>query len=242
MLLNGALPKLLGAVFYAVRILIFKLIKTGELMTDFVGSAELRAESLCYEINDKFILNSISFSVKAGEVLFIEGSNGSGKTTLLRILSGLMQADEGEVYWNDTSLVDDHVEFNQQLTYIGHASGIKPELTTTENLHFFSSLSGLPRQQDITDAVHWSGLKGLSESPGRHLSFWQQRRIALTRLMIEPARLWILDEPFSGLDSKMINDLQACFIRHINDGGLLILTSHQQIALDEVNTQRIQLG
>ena len=206
-------------------------------MTTFAGNVELRAESLCYEINDKYILNEISFSVKSGEVLFIEGSNGSGKTTLLRILSGLMIADEGDVYWNDISLTDDCVEFNQQLTYIGHASGIKPELTTIENLHFFSSLSGLPRQQDITDAVQWSGLRGLSESPGRHLSFGQQRRIALTRLMIEPARLWILDEPFSGLDSKMINDLQARFVQHAKDGGLLILTSHQKIALDEVNTR-----
>lgn len=211
-------------------------------MATFVGSSELRAESLCYEINDKLILDGINLSVKAGEILFIEGSNGTGKTTLLRILSGLMQADEGDVYWNNNSLRDDRVEFNQQLTYIGHASGIKPELTTTENLLFSSSLSGLPQQQDSTDAINWSGLNGLSESPGRHLSFGQQRRIALTRLMMEPARLWILDEPFSGLDSKMIDDLQACFIQHVHNGGILVLTSHQHVALDEVNTQRIQLG
>jgi len=205
-------------------------------------TAELRAENLSYEINDKLILNNLSFVVKSGEVLFVEGGNGSGKTTLIRILCGLIQADEGQVSWNGENIQSDHIDCYQQLTYIGHATGVKQELTTTENIRFFSALSGLPASQDIQTAIKWAGLRGYENSPGRHLSYGQQRRIALMRLMVDSSLLWVLDEPFSGLDKRMIEKLQDRFIEHANDGGLLIITSHQAINLDRMNSVRIHLG
>ncbi|MFT5395273.1 MAG: heme exporter protein A [Gammaproteobacteria bacterium] len=204
--------------------------------------SELLADKLYYEINDKLILEGVSFSVKSGEMLFIEGSNGSGKTTLLRILSGLMQADEGQITWNGKSIEEDRIEFNQQLTYLGHSTGVKAELSTLENINFFSSLSGLPQKENSQAAIEWVGLKGYEDSPGRHLSYGQQRRIALTRLFMEPSKLWILDEPFAGLDKRMINALETRFKDHVGNGGLLVLTSHQHVELDQVNTTRLQLG
>lgn len=203
---------------------------------------ELRSDNLIYEINDKLIINGMSFSVKSGEMLFIEGSNGSGKTTLLRILSGLMQADDGQITWNGKSIEEDRIEFNQQLTYLGHSTGVKAELSTLENINFFSALSGLPQKENSQTAIEWVGLKGYENSPGRHLSYGQQRRIALTRLLMEPSQLWILDEPFAGLDKKMISALEARFKEHVQNGGILVLTSHQHIELDQVNTTRLQLG
>lgn len=202
----------------------------------------LRADKLSYEINDILILEGVSFSVKSGEMLFIEGSNGSGKTTLLRILSGLMQADEGQITWNGKNIEEDRIEFNQQLTYLGHSTGIKSELSTVENINFFSALSGLPQKENSQAAIEWVGLKGYEDSPGRHLSYGQQRRIALTRLLMEPSKLWILDEPFAGLDKEMIGALEARFKDHVDNGGILALTSHQHIELDQANTTRIQLG
>lgn len=204
--------------------------------------SELRADKLSYEINDKLILEGVSVSVKSGEMLFIEGSNGSGKTTLLRILSGLMQADEGQIIWNGKSIEEDRIEFNQQLTYLGHSTGVKAELSTLENINFFSSLSGLPQKENSQAAIEWVGLQGYEDSPGRHLSYGQQRRIALTRLLMEPSQLWILDEPFAGLDKKMISTLETRFKDHVHNGGILVLTSHQHIELDQVNTSRLQLG
>jgi heme exporter protein A len=204
--------------------------------------AELVAENLVYEINDKLILNDLSLRVKTGEILFIEGGNGCGKTTLLRILCGLIQADEGSVSWNGESIQEGRIDYYQQLTYIGHATGVKPELTTLENMQFFSSISGLPCVDDMRTAIDWVGLGAYENSPGRHLSYGQQRRIALSRLMIESSQLWILDEPFSGLDQDMIEKLQQRFLQHTNDDGLIILTSHQAINLDKMNSTRIQLG
>jgi len=212
------------------------------ISTTLSNNYELRADKLCYEINDKLIIDGVSFSVKSGEMLFIEGSNGSGKTTLLRILSGLMQADEGQITWNGKSIEEDRIEFNQQLTYLGHSTGVKAELSTLENINFFSALSGLPQKENSQAAIEWAGLKGYEDSPGRHLSYGQQRRIALTRLFMEPSKLWILDEPFAGLDKKMINALETRFKDHVDNGGLLVLTSHQHVELDQVNTTRLQLG
>ncbi len=206
------------------------------------GISELCADNLHYEINDKLILEGVSFSVKSGEMLFIEGSNGSGKTTLLRILSGLMQSDEGKVNWNGKDIEDERIEYNQQLTYLGHSTGVKAELSTLENINFFSALSGLPQKENAQTAMEWVGLKGYEDNPGRHLSYGQQRRIALTRLLMEPSQIWILDEPFAGLDKKMISALETRFKEHVHDGGLLVLTSHQHIELDQVNTSRLQLG
>ena len=203
---------------------------------------ELRADNLSYEINDKLILQDVNFSVKSGEMLFIEGSNGSGKTTLLRILSGLMQADEGQITWNGQSIEDERIEYNQQLTYLGHSTGVKAELSTLENINFFSALSGLSQKESSQTAREWVGLSDYKDVPSRHLSYGQQRRIALTRLLMEPSQLWILDEPFAGLDKKIINTLETRFIDHVHNGGLLMLTSHQHLELDQVNTSRLQLG
>lgn len=202
---------------------------------------ELRADNLSYEINDKLILDSISFSVKSGQIFFIEGSNGSGKTTLLRILCGLMQADEGSISWNGIDIEKERIEYNLQVTYLGHNTGVKAELSTLENIHFFSALSGLEKNCDAATAMKWVGLKSYQDVPGRHLSYGQQRRIALTRLLMEPSQLWILDEPFAGLDVKMIDNLRNRFIEHVDNGGLLVLTSHQPIEFEHVDTQRVHL-
>jgi heme exporter protein A len=204
--------------------------------------AELRAVNLHYEINDKLILAGLSLAVSSGEILFIEGGNGSGKTTLLRILCGLMQADEGQVSWNGEPVQSVRLECYQQLTYIGHSTGVKPELTTIENIRFSSAISGLPEIADIQSALDWVDLAGYENSPGRHLSYGQQRRIALSRLMVNSSLLWILDEPFAGLDKKMIEKLQLRFAEHTHNGGLLILTSHQAVDLDKMNCKRVQLG
>ena len=197
----------------------------------FNEKCELRAEKISYEINDKLIIKKIFFSITSGAMLFIKGNNGSGKTTLLRILSGLMQPDEGQTLWNNQRIEEDRIEFNQQLTYIGHSTGVKAELSTLENINFFSSLCGLPQKENSQSAIEWAGLSGYEHS-----------RIAFTRLLMEPSRLWILDEPFTGLDKEMIATLETSFKNHLNNGGLLVLTSHQHVELEQISTKYFHLG
>ena len=194
------------------------------------------AQKLFYEINDRIIIQDISLQLDAGDILFIEGKNGSGKTTLLRLLCGIMPADAGDIYWQSSPLTEARYEFNHQLSYIGHATGVKVELTALENLKFFSSLgkplSDIPAEQ----ALDWAGLSAVKDSPGRYLSYGQQRRVALARLKLEKTRIWVLDEPFSGLDQEMISTLKSCFLEHVDSGGILIFTSHQEFSFDDKRT------
>ena len=195
------------------------------------GAATLSAENVSYEINDTIIIKDLNLSVEPGEVLYIEGDNGAGKTILLRILCGIVRPDQGRIRWNNEVITDNILDYYENLTYIGHLTGVKHELTAIENLQFLSSLSGGPPKSDYLPALDWVGLKGFGHSPAGHLSYGQQRRVALARLKVEGALVWILDEPFSGLDQPMIESLKILFTEHLNEGGMLVLTSHQPIDL-----------
>ena len=153
---------------------------------------------------------------------------------LLRLLCGLIKPDSGRILWHNEDIAD-NPDYHADLTYIGHLTGIKQELTALENLQFLSTLSGLSGKSDCLDALAWAGLQEWAHSPAACLSYGQQRRIALARLKLETSLLWILDEPLAGLDQAMIGILKTLFSDHAKAGGILILTSHQ--AVDLVNAK-----
>ena len=205
------------------------------------GTAMLCGENLSYEINDTIIIRDLNLAVSPGEVLYIEGDNGAGKTILLRILCGIVQPDEGRVLWNNENINGYMADYYSNLTYIGHLTGVKQELTAVENLQFLSTLSATAPTTDYLGALAWAGLAGFEHSPARHLSYGQQRRLALARLRLENSPVWILDEPFSGLDQPMIEALKARFSEHLDQAGMLVLTSHQPIDLMGMKSTRILL-
>ena len=205
------------------------------------GAAMLRGENLCCEINDAIIIKDLDLAVDPGELLYVEGDNGAGKTMLLRILCGIMQPDRGRVLWQDGDISDAITDYHGNLTYIGHQTGVKHELTAIENLQFLSALSGPPPEPDYPGALAWAGLTGFEHSPARHLSYGQQRRVTLARLKVETSRVWILDEPFSGLDQPMIGALGTLFREHLRGSGLLVLTSHQPLELAGMESSRLAL-
>ena len=201
----------------------------------------LCGENLSYEINDALIIKDLYLAVNPGEILYVEGDNGAGKTILLRILCGIVQPDHGRVLWNSETITDTMTDYHDNLTYIGHLTGVKHELTAIENLQFLSALSGLAPKPDYLRALEWVGLKGFAHSPARHLSYGQQRRVTLARLKVETSPVWILDEPFSGLDQPMIEAMKILFTEHLGGGGMLVLTSHQPIDLAEMKSSRVVL-
>ena len=201
----------------------------------------LCGENLSYEINDTIIIKDLHLAVNPGEVLYIEGDNGAGKTILLRILCGIVQPDYGNVLWNNETITDNMTHYCSNLTYIGHLPGVKHELTALENLQFLSSLSGLPPKTDYLEALEWAGLAGFEHNLAGYLSYGQQRRLTLARLKVESSQVWILDEPFSGLDQPMIETLKILFLEHLSGSGMLLLTSHQPIDLAEMKSSRLVL-
>ena len=203
----------------------------------------LQVQNLCCERGDRRLFSSLDFSLTPGSLLTIEGANGSGKTTLLRTLCGLFSASSGEVMWQGQTISSLGEAFHKDLIYLGHHNAIKLDLTCLENLRFSAQLNQCnASENEILNALARMGLAGYEDLPVATLSQGQKRRVALARLTIGNQPLWILDEPFTALDSAAVDELQAIIVDHIeSNNGMVILTTHQQVALTSGQIQRVHL-
>jgi len=179
--------------------------------------------------DDRVLFDDLNFGLSKGQLLQIEGRNGSGKTSLLRILCGLTLPTEGIVYWKNQDIQEIKSNYWATLAYIGHANGVKAELTPIENLAMAQALAAKPTSVDFVDALDQVGLYGFEDVPTRTLSAGQQRRVALARLLVSEAQLWILDEPFTALDKAAIGMIEDWLEAHISRGGMAVLTSHHTV-------------
>ncbi|EFH8526597.1 cytochrome c biogenesis heme-transporting ATPase CcmA [Escherichia coli] len=198
----------------------------------------LEARELLCERDERTLFSGLSFTLNAGEWVQITGSNGAGKTTLLRLLTGLSRPDAGEVLWQGQPLHQVRDSYHQNLLWIGHQPGIKTRLTALENLHFYH------RDGDTAqclEALAQAGLAGFEDIPVNQLSAGQQRRVALARLWLTRATLWILDEPFTAIDVNGVDRLTQRMAQHTELGGIVILTTHQPLNVAESKIRRISL-
>lgn len=203
----------------------------------------LEASKLACRRGDRLLFSGLSFQVEPSTLLHIEGHNGSGKTTLLRTLCGLSSADEGEIRWRGVSISADVEAYHGELLYFGHLNGIKSDLTGIENLRIASALAGHPvPEADLWTALEHMGLGGFEDLPTKVLSQGQKKRVALAKLLISRATLWVLDEPFTALDVDAVDFLQTRIAHHVEAGGICILTTHQAVQLTEGRIERLRLG
>ncbi|HEU0200600.1 MAG TPA: cytochrome c biogenesis heme-transporting ATPase CcmA [Burkholderiaceae bacterium] len=191
---------------------------------------------------ERLLFRGLSFEVAAGVCLHVAGENGAGKTSLLRILCGLLSPSAGEVRWRNESTRSLREAYWAELVYIGHLNGVKDDLTAAENVRFAAALSGHPAAAaDIAAGLAALGLAGFKDRPARTLSQGQRRRIALTRLFLAAsAPLWILDEPFTALDTRGVAVLVDLIAVHAARGGIVVLTTHQDVPLPTA-VQRLEL-
>ncbi|OOF49617.1 cytochrome c biogenesis heme-transporting ATPase CcmA [Rodentibacter trehalosifermentans] len=190
----------------------------------------LSIKNLACRRGERMLFRALLQEFKSGDFVQVEGHNGIGKTSLLRILAGLAQPLEGEVYWDGEPITKQREMYHQHLLYLGHLSGVKPELTAWENLQFYQRISQATTGEEALWAVlEKVGLVGREDLPAAQLSAGQQRRIALARLWLSRTALWILDEPFTAIDKKGVEILTALFDEHTQQGGIVLLTSHQDV-------------
>ena len=200
----------------------------------------LAAEALSCVRQDRVLFENLNFQLSAGQVLYIQGKNGAGKSSLLRLLAGLTLPEDGQILFYGKPLTSVAELFAEQLLFIGHQSGIHPQLTALQNLAFWSALSS----QHVADPYQLLGslgLAGLEDIPCFMLSAGQQRRVSLARLWFTDKPLWILDEPFTSLDQQLITKLEYHFLQHLAKGGVIVLTSHQSLSACYPALQAIEL-
>ncbi|NMM05031.1 cytochrome c biogenesis heme-transporting ATPase CcmA [Polaromonas sp.] len=204
----------------------------------------LQAFELICTRGDRQLFNNVNFEIHPGEALRVAGTNGSGKTSLLRMLCGLASPAAGEVRWSGRNIRSVREEFASQLLYMGHANGVKDDLTAWENVVVAATLSGNSvTRTDAYQALDQLGLGKAADLPTRALSQGQRKRVALARLPLGMATpLWILDEPFTALDQKAVTELCGTLNHHLAHGGMVIYTTHQEIELTAQRTQLLDLN
>jgi heme exporter protein A len=203
----------------------------------------LSARELACERGERLLFRSLGFELGRGEILLVRGGNGRGKTSLLRILCGLSLPAAGQVNWRGQPIRSAHEQYGREVAYVGHANGIKDDLTPIENLRIAAALGG--RVLDDAAAIAALGMVGLSrcvDLPARVLSFGQRRRVALAGLMASGALLWILDEPLTGLDVDGVAIVERMIGDHVAAGGMAVMTTHQPLALGGLTPQALSVG
>jgi heme exporter protein A len=192
---------------------------------------------------ERRLFQDLSFTLTAGELLYVHGPNGSGKTTLLRTLCGLALPEAGEIRWRGQSIRRLGEEFHKEMAYVGHLNGVKDELTAFENLRVTGQLAGVADSEErALVALRRMELTVCGELPGKVLSQGQKRRVALARLLLAPRVLWIMDEPFNALDVKAVGMIQLILSEHLDNGGMVILTTHQEVDIISHRARHIHLS
>jgi heme exporter protein A len=190
---------------------------------------ELRAVTC--ERDDQPLFAPVSCTIGAGDIVQLEGANGVGKTSLLRAVCGLSSRGRGEMRWRGRPLARHRAEFAMETLYLGHAAGLKAALSARENLLWWAAAHGRDVRADADAALAKVGLAGYGESPCYQLSAGQQRRVALARLFLVEAALWVLDEPFTAIDRSGVGQLEGWLVAQAEGGGAVLLTTHQPLAL-----------
>ena len=185
---------------------------------------------------DRHLLRGLSFALDAGTALQLLWPNGTGKTSLLRCLAGYLHAEEGEVRWSGQSVRADRDAFHWDLAYLGHDTALKADLTALENLRFACALRSPRTDAQLQQSLDAVGLSKIDpRQPVRSLSAGQQRRVALARLSLWNAKLWLLDEPASNLDAAGQAVLEAILKSHLESGGAAILATHHALKLPDAH-------
>jgi heme exporter protein A len=189
----------------------------------------LTAEKLACTRGDRILFENLSFRVKAGQALAVEGANGAGKTSLLRLIAGFLSPAAGRLILQDAQgESDDAEERGKKIGWLGHQDGLKPQLTVQEQLTFWAALY---RGTANTMVLEQVGMARQADLPCRYLSAGQKRRLALARLLVSQRPLWLLDEPFAALDTSGQALIAQLMALHCGQGGIIIAATHEPLGL-----------
>lgn len=200
----------------------------------------LQVSDLALFRGERCLFSGLSFSLHSGQVLQLHGENGSGKTSLIRALCTLLPIEQGDIAWRGNLLPAARDQYLAEMCYVGHSEAIKADLSPRENLEFTATLLNAS-DATVNSAVERVGLTGQVDLPCRHLSAGQRRRVALARLLISEATLWLLDEPLTALDGHGRKLVEQLIGDHASSGGAVIFTTHQPLTVNAIEILSLNL-
>jgi heme exporter protein A len=188
------------------------------------------------------LLRGVSFAVHRAELVQVVGRNGVGKTSLLRAVCGLLPVEAGELLWQGQPIERVSDEYNGALAYLGHANALKADLTPLENLKLSIHVAASDGAQNFESVLDTLGVATCARLPLRVLSQGQRRRVALARVFVSNAPLWILDEPITNLDVHGVSTVERFLAEHLDKGGAVIAAAHQRLLQDDVRVRSLELN
>jgi len=171
---------------------------------------------------DVEIIKKFSLTISSGERVNIYGKNGSGKTSLIKIISGITNPTSGNIKINPNLI------FNRDIFYIGHKYGLKNELSVHDNLDYILKFNQKEKNIDIENELNFYDVKIPTQRIVKYLSHGQKKIISLIAPTLLDNKLWVLDEPFTGLDQSIVDKFIIKIDGHIKRGGSIIITSHKE--------------
>lgn len=206
-----------------------------------MGGILLSAQSLSCERSWRLLFSGIHLQISAGEVLRIAGPNGAGKSTLLKVLAGISSDYHGDIFWRGQPMREARDDFHRDSCFLGHNKAVKLGLTAGENLRWFQGIYPCKPEMTIPAVLAQVGLAAYEHTLCSQLSAGQQQRVALARLLLSTAALWMLDEPFTAIDKQGVADFEQIIGDFVVQGGAVIMTTHHALQLP-VPIKVLELG